>query len=228
MEFRTFLLTTTATTCMALGLMTGLADAGIMGPIDPTNQPPPSGTIIDQLTGQPITSTYATRTVNFVATSANTNLAFAFREDPAFINLANVSLTDVTHPGPNLVVNGDFSGPTTPPPPGARGPQPSGWTYLNTFGASFGGEVQAGCGPTGGPCYDDGSVQAYDGINQVIATTIGDTYHLSYQYDDTSAGCPRCLPAAQHQRRCHRHRWQRARHVRLCRQQRPGSDTRAG
>jgi hypothetical protein len=87
----------------------------------------------------------------------------------------------------NLVVNGNFAGGTFTVP-GARGPQPDGWTYLNTFGASFGGEVLAGCGPTGGPCYDDGAVQAYDGINQVIPTIVGDTYQVSYEYDDTAPG----------------------------------------
>src|SRR5690349_1440623 len=69
------------------------------GPInDPTNEPPPAGTVIDQLTGLPIVSAYNTRTPTFVAGSTTTNLAFAFREDPAFLELGNVSLVDLTHP----------------------------------------------------------------------------------------------------------------------------------
>lgn len=179
MNFKRFLLTTTAAGVVAIAAISGAANAA------PMNQPPPIGNIVDQLTGLPITGTYATRTVDFVATAPATNLAFAIREDPAFINLANVSVTDLTHPGGNLVVNGSFAGGTYAGPPGSRGPQPVGWTYLNTFGASFGGEVQSGCGPTGGFCYDDGAVQAYDGINQLITTSVGDTYQLSYAYTDT-------------------------------------------
>ena len=147
-----------------------------------TNQPPPTGTIIDQLTGLPIISTYSTRTVNFTATTTGTNLAFAFREDPAFLQLDNVSLVDLTHPSSNLVVNGDFElGPV-----GSQAP--TGWAYLNTFGAAFGGVVQSSCGVGGSNCYFDGAVQAYDAINQVIATAVGDLYQLSYSYSDNCAG----------------------------------------
>lgn len=163
------------------------ADKG--GPInDPTNEPPPAGTIIDQLTGLPIVSAYNTRTATFVAGSANTNLAFAFREDPAFIDLSNVSLVDLTTASGNLLLNGDFGlGPV-----GAQAP--TDWAYLNTFGASFGGVVQSGCGAgatatnPGNNCYFDGAVQAYDAINQVVATTIGDLYQVSYEYRDTGPG----------------------------------------
>lgn len=36
--------------------------------------------------------------------------------------------------------------------------------------------MRSGCGLTRGNCYFDGAVQAYDAINQVIPTTVGDTY----------------------------------------------------
>jgi hypothetical protein len=149
--------------------------------VDPTNLPPPTGNVIDQLTGLPIVGNYQTRTVNFTATMGMTNLSFAFREDPSFLLLDNVTLNDVTHPSGNLVVNGDFEA----GPVGSS--QPTGWTYLNNFGASFGGVVTSECGNPG-VCYEDGAVQAYDSITQAIATTIGDTYHLSYQYADLSPG----------------------------------------
>jgi PEP-CTERM motif-containing protein len=159
------------------------------GPInDPTNEPPPVGTVIDQLTGLPIVGTYNTRTATFVAGSTTTNLSFALREDPAFIDLADVSLVDMTTSSGNLLVNGDFGA----GPVGASAP--TGWAYLNTFGASFGGFVQSGCGPgatatnPGNNCYDDGAVQAYDAINQLVSTTIGDVYQVSYEYRDTCAG----------------------------------------
>jgi hypothetical protein len=96
--------------------------------------------------------------VDFVATSTVTNLSFAFRDAPAFLLLDNVQLT--TGGGPNLVTNGDFeAGPL-------GSPAPAGWTYLNVFGADFGGFVASSCG-TGGAdnCYFDGAVQAYDAIS---------------------------------------------------------------
>src|SRR5690348_9017619 len=127
----------------ALALATATsAFADKSGPInDPTNEPPPAGSIIDQLTGLTISSTYNTRTADFVAGSTTTNLAFAFREDPAFLELDNVSLVDLTTPSGNLLVNGDFNaGPV-------GSPAPTGWAYLNSFGASFGGVVRSGCGP---------------------------------------------------------------------------------
>jgi hypothetical protein len=55
---------------------------------------------------------------------------------------------------------------------------------LNTFGATFGGVVTAGCGPTSGNCYFDGAVQAYDGITQGINTMVGQTYTVSFQLND--------------------------------------------
>lgn len=173
---------------LAFGTATS-AFADKLGPItDPTNQPPPVGTIIDSLTGQTIIGAYQTRTADFVATSSNTNISFAFREDPAFLELGNVSLVDLTNPSGNLLVNGDFGlGPV-------GSSAPTGWAYLNSFGASFGGVVESGCGPgvtatnPGNNCYRDGAVQAYDAINQLVATNIADTYQLSYEYADTCPG----------------------------------------
>ena len=101
MGFRAFLVTTAAFAGLALGFVEA-ANA------QPINQPPLAGPVIDQLTGLPIIDTYTTRTVDFTAINATTNLSFAFREDPADIGLDNVSLVDLTNPGGNLVDNGDF------------------------------------------------------------------------------------------------------------------------
>lgn len=148
----------------------------------PVNQPPPVGTVIYQLTGQAISGTYQLGTASFVATNANTNLAFAFREDPAFLELSDVTMVDTTTSSGNLVANGDFSlGPVD-------SSTPTDWAYLNTFGATYGGVVDAGCGVSSANCYYDGAVQAYDAINQVIATTIGDTYTVSFYYADNGGG----------------------------------------
>ena len=142
-----------------------------------SNNPPPAGPVILDLSGTPVPHTYTGYSTTFTAASSSTNLSFAFREDPAFLELDNVSLT--TGGGPNLVANGDFeSGPV-------GNPQPAGWTYLNMFGATFGGTVMAGCGVGGSTCYYDGAVQAYDSITQAIATTVGKTYTLNFQLNDT-------------------------------------------
>ncbi len=163
---------------LALGAAIGLAGPAFAAAL---NQPPPAGNVIYQLTGQTPDTSYQQATVSFVAGSADTNLAFAFRNDPAFINLSDVQLVDATAPGTNLVTNGNFDS------VGVHN-EPTGWAYLN-FGASDGGSVSSSCGVTGSnSCYDDGAVGAYDAIDQAIATTIGDTYDLSFWYNCTG-GC---------------------------------------
>ena len=174
MDFRAFLATTAAVACLAFGF----ANAA-----DAQNLPPLAGPVIDTITGQPIIDPYTTRTVDFTATNPITNLSFAFREDPSDIGLDNVSLVDLTNPGGNLVVNGDFEA-------GPLGESaPPGWTYLRPFDVGqFGGSVFAGCGTGGSNCYADGAVQAYDAITQAIATTPGDLYQLSYDYANSCLG----------------------------------------
>lgn len=147
----------------------------------PTNCAPPPGAILD-LAGGPVPHVYTQYSVNFVAANTSTNISFSFREDPAYLGLDDVSVT--TGAGPNLLVNGDFeSGPV-------GNNTPAGWTYLNAFGAVAAGLVSTG-GPGPGPhngsnYYQDGAVQAYDGITQAIATTVGDTYTISFWLDDNS------------------------------------------
>jgi len=141
----------------------------------PTNCAPPPGAILD-LAGTAVPHQYTPYSVDFMAVAATTNISFAFREDPAFLLLDNVSVT--TGGGPNLLLNGDFElGPV-----GANAP--TNWTFLNTFGATFAGVVQAGSGVAGSNSYFDGAVQAYDGITQGISTTVGSIYHISFMLND--------------------------------------------
>lgn len=140
----------------------------------PINQPPPAGPVILDLNGTPVPHTYTQYTASFVAASATTNLSFAFRDDPTFLLLDDVNMT--TGGGSNLVVNGGFeSGPL-------GSSAPTGWTYLNIFGASAGGIVSSlsGCAHTGINCYGDGAVQAYDSITQAIITVVGQTYNVDF------------------------------------------------
>ena len=155
-----------------------------VGPInDPNNEPPPAGAILD-LNSTPIIHTgYTLYTVDFTASQASTNISFALREDPAFLLLDDVSVMDLTHPSGNLILNGGFElGPV-----GASAP--TNWTYLNTFGASFGGVVASDPSQahSGNNFYYDGAVQAYDGITQGISATVGDTYEISFWLTDNSA-----------------------------------------
>ncbi|MGC2458227.1 MAG: PEP-CTERM sorting domain-containing protein [Gallionellaceae bacterium] len=145
------------------------------------NCAPPTGGILD-LSGTAIPHTYTQYTVGFTATDASTNISFALREDPAFLFLDNISVVDTTTSSGNLLLNGDFeSGPV-----GAN--QPTDWTYLNSFGATFAGVVEnvSGSAESGSNYYYDGAVQAYDGISQAIGTTVGDSYDISFWLSDNS------------------------------------------
>src|SRR5208337_4743005 len=151
------------------------------GPIaDPTNQGPPAGAILD-LNGDPILAGYNQYSVNFTATDASTNLSFAFREDPAFLSLDDVTVTNLTTSTAVPVVNGGFES-------GIVGDNaPVGWSYLNMFGASYAGIVDNNNPHTGNNNYD-GAVQAYDGITQALSTTAGDLYQISFWLADNSGG----------------------------------------
>jgi hypothetical protein len=143
------------------------------------NEPPPAGPVVLDLNGTPVPHTYQQYTTSFTATNANSFISFAFREDPAFLGLDDVSVT--TGMGPNLIVNGGFeSGPL-----GQNAP--NGWTYLNVFGAGAAGVVSTGGTPgphSGSNYYRDGAIQAYDAITQQIPTTIGSTYSISFWLSD--------------------------------------------
>ena len=133
-------------------------------------------------------TTFQQYTVNFVANLTSTAITFAFREDPAFVSLEQTSVTDLTTPGGNLLVNGDFSGGTYTN--NGNTSAAVGWTYANVYGASAGGVVRTGCGgpQPSGYCWYDGAVQAYDAISQTITTTIGHTYQISFYLADNSGG----------------------------------------
>lgn len=160
------------------------------------NNSPPAGAILDLGGGETGTPAQAVNhgaaiqeSVSFTAGLANTDITFAFREDPAFIQFGNVSLIDNTSSSSNLLVNGDFSGGTYADPVSATDPLgnarvPNGWSYVNIFGASAQGIIDTNCHGGFAFCWDDGSVAAYDAIDQVVATNIGDTYTLSFFYTD--------------------------------------------
>lgn len=140
----------------------------------PTNEPPPVGAILD-LNGAPMSSSFQTYTVNFTAALANTDITFAFRNDPSFTFFENPSVVDLTTSSGNLFTNGDFSGGTYNSNGNTQ--TPVGWEYANIYGATYGG-VLINCGAAN--CWYDGAVQAYDAIDQTIATHPGDLYQISF------------------------------------------------
>ena len=143
------------------------------------NNPPPAGAILD-LDGQPINHGAAsTESVSFVGGVANTNITFAFRDDPAYISFSNVTLVDNTDHSGNLIVNGNFAS--------GSGEDPTDWTFVNEYGAEASGVVSSLCGGGLPTCWYDGSVQAYDAITQLVSTNIGDSYTLSFAYSENSS-----------------------------------------
>jgi len=145
------------------------------------NDPPPAGPVVLDLNGTPVPHSYTLYTTpQFIATSTTTDISFAFREDPAFLSLDDVSMRDVTTSSNVPVVNGGFES-------GIVGDHaPVGWTYLNVYNAEAAGVVEnfAGGAHSGTNFYYDGAVQAYDAITQAISTTVGDHYTLSFWLTD--------------------------------------------
>ena len=168
---------------VALVLAVGTAHATVI------NDPPPSGAILN-LNGQTINhGKPVTEAVDFSAALANTAITFAFRDDPAYIAFGNVSLVDMTTGASvNLLANGDFSGGSYRDSSGQLAPM--GWSDANNYGASFSGQLSdssfACAGFSGGNCWYDGSMAAYDALSQSVSTSVGNTYRLSFMYTENS------------------------------------------
>jgi hypothetical protein len=160
----------------ALAALAGVAAPVLANPCPPGNPPtncgPPAGNVIWDLAAQlspAVPHVFTQYSTSFVATDTSTNLSFAFREDPAFWFLDDVSVT--TGGGANLLVNGGLEG-------------LNGWSSLNIFGAAAAGVISGPGGCRSGQCWVDGSVQGYDGLTQVFATTVGATYNISFWLSD--------------------------------------------
>lgn len=169
---------------LALGLLMSAAPAfatklvPTTGP-DPNNVPAPLGPILD-LAGQTINfGTYTQYSVTFIAGATTEDVTFAFRNDPGYSAVDNVSVTAMGS-STNLISNGSFASGL------------SGWNYDNVYGATFGGVVSSGCqglpndtGDTANWC--DGATQAYDAIDQTISTVVGQTYTITFDQDVVDA-----------------------------------------
>jgi hypothetical protein len=147
----------------------------------PTNCAPPPGAILD-LAGTAIPhGAYQQYTTGFTAANATTTISIAFRDDPAFLALDDVSVT--TGGGSNLVANPGFES-------GIVGDSaPVGWVYLNPFVAApdpFVSDLSNPGPHSGANYYRDGAVDGYNEIAQTISTTPGATYDVSFWLIETS------------------------------------------
>ena len=136
----------------------------------------PSGSIgtVDNPTAQQNTQ----YSFSFTPTTTGSQyIGFAFRQDPAFWNFTNVSLT--TGSGSNLLFNGNLAagGPvaitTTNGPGQVQAPQGWGVWYQN-------GTYPAAAGSWSAGQWYDGAVGTYDGIYQGISLTSGIRYTVSF------------------------------------------------
>jgi hypothetical protein len=165
--------------CFALGVFI-LASTAIVGSGSAAaqNAAPPSGAILD-LNGQPIALVPENFMAEFTANTTITPVSFAFRDDSTYIAFTDASVVDLTSPGGNLLVNGNFNLGVSYP--GNGGPLPNDWTYTNISGQPFTGGQVTGCGGGGTQyCWIDGSVQGYDELSQSVPTRIGDQYQVSF------------------------------------------------
>jgi hypothetical protein len=165
------------------------------------NYGPPSGAILD-LAGDAITGSFHEYTVNFTATLTASDITFLFRNDPGFTAATDFSIVDDTTSSGNLFNDGSFQG-------GTVGGNPVGWNYDPDYTAAtpltYTGVVQTlagnagNCGsaslsglpgsPSSINIWCDGTVQGYDAFDQIVSTTIGNSYTISfYQSSQDNTG----------------------------------------
>ena len=160
---------------------------GVAGQASAQNlTPPPSGLLVLDLAGTPIIPAYTQYSAPFVATSSQSTVTFVFRHDPGYFAFDNASVVDSTIPSGNLLLNPSFEigAPTVP---GGGVPD---WSYFEQAGLVDVGLPVLGFeapSPTNGLSaedgsffWEDGATGGYDGIDQTLATTVGDTYNVSF------------------------------------------------
>jgi hypothetical protein len=172
---------------MAIGLgFTGQASAQNLAPSG-------AGLLVLDLAGTPMIPTYTQYNASFVATSSLSTVTFEFRNDPGFFGFDAASVSDVTTPSGNLLLNPGFENGA---PTVAGGSVPD-WTYfeqaaLSSLGFPFSG-LEAASGTDGLSAFSgnffwvDGATGGYDGISQTITTTVGDTYDISFELSEVNS-----------------------------------------
>ena len=125
--------------------------------------------------------TYTQYTTQFVANGASTTLTFAFRTDPGYFTIDNISA--VNHAGGiNLIQNSGFETAAS-----VAHPLPS-WNYgiqagiaTEDTGSGLYSPTSGGNGPyAGGDAFVSGAFGGYDYISQTFATTKNAVYDVSF------------------------------------------------
>ncbi len=152
-------------------------------------QTPPAGSIFDLAVTHPAALTsYENFSASFVAAQADTTVSFAFRDVPAFFAFDNAS---VTGPGStvNLLQDAGFEAAAVGsnfPAGWQRFIQPVDTTFVGVV-ASNGPSLDCNAGASqGSQFWCDGSFQGYDGLAQAIATTVGQTYTVSFDLQNAN------------------------------------------
>jgi hypothetical protein len=145
------------------------------------NYYPPAGSVVLDLKGQALPTTYQQYTTTFTASSTNSVITFVFRHDPGWYAFDDASV--VASGGSNLLAN-----------PGFESGNMNGWSYFSQTGVTHTGFVGSngqGVGSitfhapshSGGYEWLDGATEGYDGMYQTIATAVGTAYTISFWLD---------------------------------------------
>ncbi len=103
----------------------------------------------------------------YVATSTNTTMMFAFRQDPSFWCLDDVS---VDYNGVEMWQDGNFD----------NSPLTQYYTYCNPSGASSSGVISTTCVHGSNHSFYDGSVGYSDYLSQSFTAVVGATYNITF------------------------------------------------
>lgn len=175
---------------------TALSAALVLGAPQSHAQTPPPGAIYDLAAAFGSTATnpvvlpsgYNTINVSFVASDPNTTVSFAFREVPAYFGFDDVSVT-AAGSTTNLLADPGFETATLGsniPAGWGRFIQPVDVTAIGLVSTSGSSNCDPDAAHGGSQFWCDGSVEGYDGLYQGIATTVGQTYNISFSLSDNS------------------------------------------
>ncbi|CAM4799903.1 unnamed protein product [Rotaria magnacalcarata] len=115
------------------------------------------------------TSGYAYYSYSYRSTASSITLTMAFRQDPSYWALDDISVILSTG-GPNLVQNPGFE----------TGSLTGYYAFCNPSSSSASGTVYAGYAHSGTYCYYDGSVGNPDYLSQTMAATPNSYYTISF------------------------------------------------
>jgi len=173
-----------------------LCAAVLMVPSTILAQNPPAGAIFDLATANPglVSQTETLFSTTFVAATTQTFISFAFREVPAYWALDDTSVV-LNGTSTNLLANPGFESATV----GQN--VPTSWNRwiqpidVSAIGVVVSNASPGGCGtdtPTHGGTqfWCDGSVEGYDAVYQQIATTVGQTYNISWYLGHSTGAAP--------------------------------------